>query len=289
MAPLATIREHIRERGNTLLGRIGAFLLLGMLLFVAFGGVSHHRRWQIDTIQVSGATIVSADDIRVFVEQSDSGNYFLVYARNNSLIFPKLEIEKGLILKFPRIQTATANRVDDHTISIAVTERRPYALWCGEGFNAESYELVECWFIDSTGYLFDKAPIFSEGTYLEIYGPLESGTIQNPIGGNIAAERFMNADRFAQALRTSIATPIRIMFLPDGELEVVVRASAGYPMLNKVILKVRDDMVPAVIVKNLSAALKEEFPGGTAKTKKLQYIDLRFGNKIFFGFEDLSR
>ena len=286
MAPLATIRAHIRERGSTLLGRLAAFFALSLLLFVAIGGVSHHPRWQITTIQVFGATIVSPDDIRTFVTQSISGDYYFAYARDNSLIFPKQEIEKALLVKFPRVQTSVASKVDSHTISIVVTERKPYALWCGEGFNAESYELVNCWFTDNTGYIFDQSPIFSEGTYLEVYGPLESGTTDNPIAGKVSSARYVNADHLAQALRADVADTLRIILLPDGELEIVVRANASYPMLNKVTLKLKDEMVPTVIVKNLHAALKEEFPDGTPKTKKLKYIDLRFGNKIFFGFEN---
>ena len=56
-----------------------------------------------------------------------------------------------LLETFPRLQSVLVERVDSHAIVVAVAERKPYALWCGDVFNAEMYELNDCWFIDENG------------------------------------------------------------------------------------------------------------------------------------------
>ncbi len=286
MAPFAKIRAFVDEHGGALLTRSAALFGLILLFFVAFGGVSHHARWHIDTVKISGATIVSDDSLRSFVNDTISGNYFLVYARDNSLIFPKAEIEQSVILKFPRIESAVVHKVDDHTIELVVTERKPYVLWCGEQFNAEAYELADCWFADRSGYIFDKAPVFSTGVYLELFAPLDTQNTDNPVGLNIPAARFTNTDSLVQALESSVSKPFRVIMLENSEYEFVMKSNLTYPMLEKVTLKLKDGIAPATVVKNLKAALAEEFPLGVSLSKKLLYIDLRFGNKIFFGFEN---
>lgn len=289
MESFSTVRAQIREHGGAWLIRAVAVTGLLVIFFIALGGVSHQERWRIYNIQITGPVIVSRDEVHALVQEKILGNYFFAYARDNSFLFPKQEIEQALLEKFPRLETAVAQRIDAHSISVVVTERKPYALWCGEAFDAESYELVPCWFIDDKGFVFDSAPIISSGVYLETYGTLTTQNGDNPIGGALPAARFQHADKLAQVLKPSIGQPLRIILKPEGEFELVMYSSATYPMLAGVTIKLRDEMVPATILKNLEASLREEFPEGATSKKKLLYIDMRFGNKIFFGFADQSR
>jgi len=289
MALFASIRARAQEHGNLFTG-IAIIFVLALIFFVTLGGISQNSRWHIDTVNVSGATIVSADEIKASVQDKLLGNYYFVYARDNSVIFPKSEIERSLLQKFPRLETATVTRIDMHTISVAVTERRPYDLWCGEQFNAETYELTDCWFVDNRGYIFDKAPIFSQGVYLELYGKLDTKSAllptDNPIGSALPASRFEHEDELATALRSGIGDPLRIVLKPDGESEVTILTSALYPELVGVTLKLKDEVSPVTIVKNLKAAIREEFAATSTQKRKLLYVDMRFGNKIFFGFQN---
>jgi hypothetical protein len=283
-ALLAKIRAQIMERMGTWFTKGLAVLVLAAIFFIALGGVSHNEKWRIDDIVVTGVEIVSPADITTLVQQELLGNYFWAYARDNSFLFPKLEIEHALLEKFPRLEAVVVKRIDAHTVNIIATERKPYGLWCGEIFNAEPHELLPCWFIDDEGFIFDKAPIISQGVYLEVYGAIEGRTKETPIGGRVPEIRFSRADNLAELLRTRVGDPLRILLKSDGEFEIVMQSSAQYSMLANVILKLKDEMVPVTIVDTLISAMNEEFPTGAARTKKLLYVDMRFGNKIFFGF-----
>ncbi len=273
-----------RERMRAWLARATMILAFTVISFVTLGGVSHNEHWRINTIQVTGESVTPEADIRSVVENELHGNYFFVFARNNSLLFPKQDIENSIISQYPRVQTVQVSYVDTHTISVVVSERKPYALWCGNDIQATSTQAAPCWFIDSNNLVFDQAPIFSDGVYVEMYGSLNPEKPNSPIGESLPSIPFERIKDLIQKMRKEIGTPLRVLFKENGEYEVTMYSSNLYPMLSGVVIRMSADMVPADAVKDLSAAIQEEFPAGTTNYRKLQYIDMRFGSKIFFGF-----
>lgn len=284
MAIFATIRALIAGNIKEWIARAGIVIVLAAILFVALGGISHRPWWHIDTIRVDGAVIVSRDDIRTFVQQEVQGNYFFSYARDNSYLFPKKEIERVLLEKFPRLKTALAWRVDAHTIAISVSERKPYALWCQDERLLDQAESPTCWFLDDQGFVFDVAPTMSEGVYLEVYGTLDGKVGDSPIGAVVPRARFEHTDSFARILRDEVGVPQRIILKDGDEFDILMQSSKTYLALAGAVLRLKDDMKADETVRSLRAAMGEEFPGGVPLKKKLLYVDLRFGNKIFFGF-----
>lgn len=280
MTRLANIFLHLREQSGMWFSRALIILVLLFLFFVAGGGVSHKSKWRILEVNVVGGSAVSTDEVRAIAMDKILGNYFLVYARNNSHLFPVGEINQALLSAFPRIAEVTVERTDEHSITINISERKPYALWCGAELGAK-----DCWFIDETGFIFDKAPIFSKGVYVEVYGKIIEKNAGDALRGSVPFDRFSVADSFVKLLQKEIGELLRVSLKPEGETEVHIRASAMHPFLAGVIVRFKDEEDPTVLIKNLRAAISREFPDNTALKKKLLYIDMRFGNKIFFGFE----
>jgi len=286
MQRLSTIISYIREQSGTWFSKIFIITLLAFLFFVTGGGISHNMRWRILHINVSGANTVSVDAARELVQQKLKGNYYFVYARENSRLFPKKEIERMLLDTFPRIASVAVNRIDDHTITAVVTERTPYAMWCGEEPSAGDVQINNCWFIDEEGFVFDQAPIFSKGVYTEVYGRLIEKKVGDPLRGVLPRDRFANANAFAKLLRESVGKPFRIILKPEGELEASIYTSAQYPFLSGTTIKFKDESNTATLIKNLLSAIPVQFPNNVSLKKKLHYIDMRFGNKVIFGFEN---
>ena len=261
----------------------GATLLC--LFFVAGGGISHSDRWKIKRVNVVGANVVDNQAIIKFVQEKLTGNYYFVYARENGYLFPKHEVEEGLIVAFPRLKSAQVSRTGAHTLAVSVSERTPFALWCGDEYTSPQRDLADCWFIDDGGFVFDRAPIFSSGVYLEIYGALD-GVIQGSIlRAHLPRPRFSLAHAFEQAMKKELGGIARISIKPEGEYSVAINTSSAYPILKGVEVRFNDGQDPQTLVKNLTEALPVQFPPDAVPTKKLNYIDLRFRNKVFFGFE----
>ncbi|HAS84598.1 MAG TPA: hypothetical protein DCS23_00780 [Candidatus Yonathbacteria bacterium] len=280
MTRLTNIFLRLREQSQIWFSRFIILVLLGLIFFVAGGGVSHNKKWQIIQINVEGANAVSSDEIREIALEKILGNYFLVYARNNSHLFPESEIAQTLLHTFPRIASVSAVRDDEHTITINISERKPYVLWCGEEQSSK-----DCWFIDEGGFVFDKAPEFSKGVYIEVYGKLVEKNAEKPLRASVPFDRFAVANTFVKLLRESIGKPFRIALKPEDEIEVTMYTSAKHPFLADVAIRFNDASDPAVLINNLEKAILTQFPNNTSPKKKLQYIDMRFGSKVIFGFE----
>lgn len=269
-----------------ILYKILATVILVVLFAVALGGVSQHSKWQIDTIKVSGVQVVSEDAVRALAQTILEGNYYFLYARDNSFIFPRRGIEAQILETFPRIKSVSIRREGAHTIVIDVAERKPYMLWCGESFEGEMPALTECWFIDDQGFVFSHAPIFSEGVYREVYAPLIYRNEGTPLHAVVPPERFLFAYSLVDGIERGVGDIARIFIKPEGQYGVVVRSSTLYPELVDSELYFKDGQGAERLMYNILSALPVQFPPDTISEKKLLYIDLRFGNKVFFGFEE---
>ena len=286
MAKIASIIAGLREHGSVWLMRGIAVLILALLFFVAIGGISQNDKWKIERIEISGVQTIDRGGIEKFAREQLKGNYYFAYARENSKIFPRRDIENGLMQVFPRLASVYAERIDAHTISIKVSERKPYALWCGEAYLEGRPTNEACWFVDDTGFVFDRAPIFSDGVYLEVYGALEGKQNEEALRAHIPLVQFTLIHSLQGSLTRDLGEPLRVMAKPEGEVVVVMKRSDEYPVLNGVEIRFKESTSAETIMKNLLAALPVQFPANVTPKKKLLYIDMRFGNKIFFGFEN---
>jgi len=269
-----------------ILHKILAVVILVVLFAVALGGVSQNSKWSITTIRISGVQVVSEDAVRSRASMLLKGNHYFLYARDNNFIFPRREIEAQILETFPRIKSVNIRRENSHTIVIDVAERKPFMMWCGESFEEEAPALAECWFIDDQGFVFSQAPIFSEGVYREVYAPLIYRNEYTPLRATIPPLRFFFPYAFVEGIERGVGDISRIFIKPEGQYGVVVRSSALYPELIDAELYFKDGQLSERLIYNILSALPVQFPPDLISEKKLLYVDLRFGNKVFFGFEE---
>ena len=286
MERFTTIVERTRAQFGEWSLYVIAIIILLFIFFIAGGGISQNHRWEIETVRVNGANTVSEDAIREKVVEKLQGNYFFVYARKNSNLYPRKEIQEVLLDTFPRLASVETFRIDAHTITVNVSERKPHDIWCGNEFKNDKAILDNCWFLDTTGFVFDRAPTFSSGVYQEVYGKLAQKDEQTPLRGMLPTDLFSYTDTLSQMLRSEVGEPLRVEIKEDEQFEITMRSSTAYPFLSGVTIRCKDENDLVTLVKNLRAAIAAQFPENVALRKKLLYIDMRFGNKIFFGFEN---
>lgn len=269
-----------------ILYKIFVVAILAVLLAIALGGVSQNSRWGIATIKIVGVQAVSEEAVWSLTNKLLGGNYYFLYARDNSFIFPRREIETKLLESFPRIKDVHIHREGAHTIVIEITERKPFMLWCGESFEGEIPALTECWFIDDRGFVFDRAPIFSKGVYREVYAPLVYQNESTPLHAVVPSERFRFAYALIEGLERGVGEVARVFIKKEGEYGMTIRSSTRYPELIDAELYFKDGQSTERLMYNILSALPVQFPPDTLSEKKLLYVDLRFGNKLFFGFDE---
>lgn len=276
---------ELKRKKRTRRLRLGIlFLVLIITIAGALAYFSFHKRVTINNVVVTGTSIINQFDIVSLVEKDLSGKYYYLYNRGNSLIYPRKEIFANLMVSFPRIKDLSVYRDDFNTLHVGVVERLGSYLYCGSVIPELESEVGEnCYFVNNDGYIFDKAPYFSGSVYFKYYVKINDE--ENPLGRNIfEADLFHDLVRFSDGISELGFSPISLT-VEDNNIYSLYLNSISEGVTPKVIFRTDNDLEN--ILSNLSTAMdKPEFADEiNSKYSTLQYIDLRFKNKVLYKFE----
>ena len=275
-------RSYIRSPNRTkkkriiLYGRIvGVLVLLVIILsgVVYFLGI---KALTISDIEVLGNSVISRDEIVAATEPLLAGKRIFFFPRSNIFLYPKSAIREELATKFPRISTVKVGFKNFHSISIKVAEYIPKAIWCGEDSILSTKTKEDCYLMDKNGYIFASSPNFSAKVYFSYYGPLSS-TSDTPVGLHyLASEKFKSVDAFIKALEELGIVPMRIIAEDAGNFTVDLGGGAE-------ILFNGDGNLENTLQNFYSIINSGKLPiTDSAFIATVDYIDLRFGNKIYY-------
>lgn len=262
---------------------VSKILLIFFALALIVAGAAYASRmpvFNIKQVKIIGKA-AETEAIKAMVQDKISGNYLWLFPKTNVLFYPKRKIEDKLLEKFKRIggiKFSVKNEPfpNEKILEVFLSEREGKYLWCG-GEAALSPEKTQCYFMDGTGFIFEEAPYFSGEIYFKFYGPGRAG-------GYFSEGNFKQLIDFKDVLSTGGIKPVSLYISESGEGKVFLvspgaaarpyiafKSSANFPKL----------------VKNLETALNTEPLLSNFKNKysSLEYIDLRFGNKVYYKFK----
>jgi len=251
------------------------FLLLsgGILLsfLVLFSQVSRIPSLLVTEIGISGNDALTEESIKEVVEEQMAGTYLLLAPRNNIFLLPKKSITASLHSLYDRIEDVSFKRDGLKKINIEIDERSPFGMWC------ETLESEECFFLDRNGIIFSKAPSFTGMPFFVYVGEI----LGEPLGNRfLEHQEFVRLNLFLQELAGLGIEIDSYVVSTDGVSNEVymkaggsIRFNAGDPYEN--------------IVKDLSAILDSDALGPDLEEAlmELDYIDFRFGNKVYRKFK----
>lgn len=260
---LRTIR---RKRRLIILSIIGVVcLMLGAVGLWA----SHSDRFSVQTVMISGAQHVSEDALRSLADTIVHDGHFHIAGRNNIVLYPKADVAQAIVQTFPRVYTAdvAVSSWADRTVTIALSERNPYALWCTDVTN------TRCYIIDDAGIVFEPAVYTDQ--YRVIYGvvqPDEQHAVDAPLWGTVkpvyidALKKLITeCEAFSFDVRTATI---------DGH-DVVLALKNGF--------EVHADLIasPNDTVNALISVLAQKDLASIPQTD-IDYVDVRFGERVFY-------
>lgn len=281
--------SHIVERKRKKAKRVAIlifaviFLVLGVLVYV-----SRLQSLKISSVEVVGNKVIDTNDVTELVNKTLSAKYFFVIPKDNFLIYPNRELLTILETAFPRAEYITTN-LQDQKLIIEMKERGGRFLWCGETPTSTRTE-EECYFTDGRGYIFDKAPYFSDNVYLKIYGTRESEQ-ESIVGSRILTEEaFLKVVNLRAVLYEKGVQSTVLYLKPDGDYEFLLAYSSDEGVSRPKILFSKNSDYSS-IANNLISALENEPLKTDFKEKysSLLYLDARFDNKVFFKFKEVSQ
>ncbi len=289
-------RKRIRNRRIL---KFGVVLFLLSLVFLCLVFVSRLSRFRIETIGLSGQILVSPTEVISVTDDFLSGYYLGLFPRKNFLIYPNAALKKLLKEKFERIDTIQTQLVGFKKLEIIINERKQEALWC-EDFSDQipvatlastvsatgTTEITDkndtmespsdlsqkCYFLDDNGLIFSEAPTFSGDAYFKYYGDI----VGSPVGQTYLSTTtvFQSVTDFVEQIKKTSVVPVSVIASTSGDF--TMQLSNG----GKIYFNLSQSLSKSA--ENLKALLQNLVSSGNIDISKLDYIDLRFGDKLYY-------
>lgn len=271
--------ELKKRRQRTILFKIFIFSFAFLIFFILLAFISRLNSLNITEIKIIGNKIVDTEILKTTVKQQIAGKYLWLFPKTNILIYPQNIIRNELQNKFKRLNNINFSIKNNQILEISVTEREAKYTWCGSSIDLSVEE--KCYFMDENGYIFDEAPYFSGEVYFKFYGL----TIDDPLGYYFSKQNFKQLVSFKDSIIGMGLKPTALYVKNNEEAEIVLSKGNSAAAEPKIIFKTNADFKN--IEENLDAALHTEPLQSKFKNKysSLEYIDLRFGNKVYDKFQ----
>jgi cell division septal protein FtsQ len=255
-----------------------AFVIF-LLLAVAAWGVhwaSYLPRFSISSISVAGTDSVPANLVRDYAQSIlDDGSYHFL-SRDDMFVYPRAVLERAIVGFFPRISSASVSRdsLFSNALTITVRERQQFALWCTDDTHAY------CYAMDGGGFIFAQAPAVSASSTTQYIfeGGIATSTSStgsgqaSPIGQSFVPAHLPGIVALLTELGQSGFAPQGASINSDQDFSVAL--SGGF------MLKASFGEDADTLAKNLQLVLSSDPLQG--KEDQLEYIDLRFGDRVYY-------
>jgi cell division septal protein FtsQ len=276
--PVSKIAQKRVQRKKTR-GALAATLVLVFVVLSIF--VLRWSKLFITEINVSGARPEYNIAIQKETQEFLQGSVLYILPRRNIFLLPEQELSQKLKDSNSYIESATLKRKGLNALDVELKERTPTFAIKNSGDNNL--------FIDNSGVVYsDSEARVSTTTILlqEIggeYGATTTGTLPldlaNQKGKQLPADYFKNLVRAIDLFKAKNFSVYSVTLRPSGDADLQITPEGGVIRIN-----LYDNIDKTVAT--FSAARKIE----TLRTKlsenraQLAYIDLRFGNKVFYMF-----
>jgi len=248
--------------------------ILYYLLTISFVGVVVYafvfaNFLEVDDISIVGTKKISLTEINKTVNDLSAGKYLNLVSRRNFLFFPADKIVRELQSKFKRIERIKIVRKFPRQIKIIVTERKSLLMLCSGG---------SCYFIDGHGVAYAKVKLNSEEVKQnQTIKLIDESAREVKEGEEIVSPAFVN---FILNISGEIEQKTNLKLLNEYRTksrmseEIIVQTSKGWDIYINSRIPIKKSARMLKILLNKQLTLRE--------ISKLEYVDLRSENKIFY-------
>lgn len=231
------------------------------------GYATYLPQFSINTIEISGASDISPKLVRTYVETQifDGANHF--FSRGNMFLYPRRTLEENIREYFPRIHKVQISRESflAQAIQVTVEERAPRARWCADD---------SCYYMDDNGFIFAAESTSTPPTIRYTFTGALPFLKTSPIGQRFLPEHLPDMFTLLERLERAGFVPTGISTLSEQDFSVMFET--GF------MLRASFEEDPEKIARNLELVLSSD--SLREKENELQYIDLRFGNRVYYKF-----
>ncbi len=243
------------------------FFWLFILIFILFGGIfyfaSFSRFFQVEGSEISGNEKVSSESLENILKK-EVGKKILFFPSKSIFFTNPDKIKERILQEFPQIAEVNLKRNFPNKISIQIEERKPIAIFC------QRQDAENCFLIDEKGLIIDSV-IEDTFKFPKIIGNIESSNLGTKVIERNYLETILEIKR-----KLSQDQQIEIREFVPSEKKLTVFTSEGWQIFFDPLGDISDQIL------NLTILLKERIP--PENRGSFDYIDLRFGNKVYFKY-----
>ncbi len=264
---------------------------------------SQLRALSISSVSVYGADADIVGSLRASAYDAIQGDYLGLFSKSNTLFYPAESIKSAVALASPRVGSVEVKRDGAHALAVTVSQKVPAAIICSglpdfTGNILSSDVSDSCYFADSTGYIFERAPAVRGQVYHRYYMP-DLGDAASTTAGLIGARAtttsaFALLEKAYKAAAAASIQPEAMLVKSGGEYELYARNPTA-PAVASTSSASSGDADTVVVYLNESRPLLSEISdlalfwsnmdqSYRRKGQKIMfdYIDVRFGPNVFY-------
>ena len=258
---------RIKKRRSILKNR---FFWFGFFFLAVLGGIFYlfifSSVFQIKEIKVAGAAKIPPQDIKNMLDSKISRNFFTLKSRSLFLVDAK-KLSQNILSDFLWISSANIKKVVPNVLAVEVRERTAAGRWCRD---------QDCFYFDKTGMIFEKTeepmkPLLkSELSEFKVY-----------LGRPALEEKYIvSILEINKTLEEGLRLEINEFVASGDGRRLKAETAEGWRILFDLS---KENNAQEQLV-NFKSVLEEKIP--PEKRRNLDYVDLRFGNRVYYKAKD---
>ncbi len=257
-------KSRYKKRPSKILGLL-PFIVIAFLLFFGFIFFLRSDFLKIKEVSVETGSLVSEDRVKELAGGFMSGSKFLFVPRANIFFFDSQNLEKKIASEFGGVESVDVDRqIFSFGIDIKIKERGALFAFCNTSEGGE-----ECFNMSRDGFIFEE-----EGGVVSLDGKIVFHSQKNE---NVLRTFFDTKDRVENYMKFIDAIMARNIKISSVTIESFDESFISTDV-GKIIFNPSDD--PYVASQNASLLIEDIRKQNSEA--KFEYIDTRFGNKMFY-------
>jgi hypothetical protein len=257
------------------------FLVVSMVALLGVFGVLQflkNKKFIIQHVSIQGVRTVDMHTVTDIVDQYFYRPGLLGIPSGNTMLFNKQKLANVLLDNFASFKNVQVAFTQPYEITITVDEYTPTYLWCNQ------YQ--QCLFANADGYMYKYSNMFTEGSFPIFYGSLQKPDfeLRNTIFSSVEQYTFFKTvddiikKHNSNIVATSGINNASIVFHVDRLYGNVLTTYADIRIDNTISGEYFNNMMEIL---SRDIAFQNALSGGNV----LDYIDLRYPEKIFYKFK----
>lgn len=278
------LRDKKRKQKKIKLILYSVLFVIFILFFIY---ISNSDFFKVRKIIVSDLKFSNRSEIENLVKTNMEGSYLGVFSKSNIFLINRQKIKREIKSKYSSISSIDIDNKGLNTINIELEEFSPSAKWCDvpvtqtvnpSHVNDQSISVIpqilnnysaNCYLMNSDGVIFSE-DLNLEGDFIKTFGYI----LSDPIRQNFSTPKtFKDLIDFVKLLRR-LNIEANEIWTTNGEVYVIVTKEKV-----KIYIDNQDDIVS--VFNNLQTVIERDAIN-QAQFNNIDYIDLRFGNRVFY-------